>query len=286
MNLWYRKSDLEAAGLKVPTTWAEWQSAAEALSKDGVFGIGVPANKQLYTDQTIYSVMANGGATELYNEDGTVRFDNPETVGAYEFYAGLNKLSPPDSTSWTWGEAEACFVSKSCGMIMQFSVISTYDTQGGGEASDLGIAAIPTKEAGAEHNTIAYANAVMLLSKDEAKREASETFIGWLLEPENYGKFLNMEPGLFMPVTEDGAKAESFWSDPMVEKYKSQIETAIANGKNGKLFGFTSGRTFPSIAAISAQNLIAATVQDIVVSGKDAKTAVADGQARMVEAAK
>jgi multiple sugar transport system ATP-binding protein len=32
------------------------------------------------------------------------------------------------------------------------------------------------------------------------------------LEPANYGRFLNMEPGLFLPVTEDGAKAESFWN--------------------------------------------------------------------------
>jgi len=286
MNLWYRKSDLEKAGLKVPATWEEWEAAAKALSQGGAYGVGVPANKQLYTDQTVYSLMVNGGATEIYNEDGTLRFDNPETVGAFEFYTKLNKLSPPDSTSWTWGEAEACFVSKSCGMIMQFSVISTYDTQGGGEPSDLGVAAIPTEEAGAEANTIAYANAVMLLSKDDAKTKASQEFIAWLLEPENYGKFLNMEPGLFMPVTEDGAKAETFWNDPMVEKYKSQIETVIANSKNGRLFGFTSGRTFPSIAAISAQNLIAETLQDIVVAGTDAKGAVAQGQARMVEASK
>jgi len=286
MNLWYRKSDFEAAGLKVPTTWTEWEAAATALSKDGVYGVGVPANKQLYTDQTIYSLMVNGGATELYNEDGTLRFDNPETVASFDFYTKLNKLSPPDSTSWTWGEAEACFVSKSCGMIMQFSVISTYDTQGGGDAADLGVAPIPHADGQEGNNTIAYANAVMLLSKDEAKRQASETFIAWLLEPENYGKFLNMEPGLFMPVTEDGATAESFWSDPMVQKYKPQIEAVIANGKNGKLFGFTSGRTFPSIAAISAQNLIAGTLQDIVVNGKDAASAVAAGQAAMVEAAK
>ena len=286
MNLWYRKSDFEKAGLKVPTSWSEWEAAGQALSKDGVYGIGVPANKQLYTDQTVYSVMVNGGATELYNADGTLRFDNPETVAAYEYYAKLHKLSPPDSTSWTWGEAEACFVSKSCGMVMQFSVISTYDTQGGGDPADLGVAAIPHRDGLEGHNTIAYANAVMFLSKDEAKRQASQKFISWLLEPENYGKFLNMEPGLFMPVTEDGAKAESFWNDPMVQKYKTQIETIIANGKNGALFGFTSGRTFPSISAISAQNLIAATLQDVVVNGKDAKTAVAEGQARMVEASK
>jgi len=285
MNLWYRKSVLEEAGLNVPATWEEWRAAAEKLSADGVSGMGLPANKQLYTDQTVYSVMTNGGATEIYNEDGTLRFDNPETVAAYEFYNDLLQFSPADSTSWTWGEAEACFSSMSCAMVMQFSVIATYDTQAEGDAADLGVAPIPSKD-GEDHNTIAYANAVMLLSTDDAKMEASKKFVSFLLEPENYGRFLNMEPGLFMPVTADGATAESFWSDPMVEKYREQVETVIDNGQNGRLFGFTSGRTFPSIAAISAQNVIAETLQSIVVSGQSAADAVAAGQARMEEASR
>ncbi|WP_375688273.1 ABC transporter substrate-binding protein [Pseudooceanicola sp. LIPI14-2-Ac024] len=282
MNLWYRPSVLEAAGIEVPTTWEEWKAAAETLTADGAYGMGLPANQQLYTDQTVFSVMANGGASEIYNEDGTLRFDNPETVEAYTFYNDMLQYSPPDAPSWTWGEAEACFASQSCGMIMQFSVISTYDTQAEGDAADLGVAAIPSKDGG-DHNTIAYANAVMLLSQDEEKMEASKTFIRWLLEPENYGRFLNMEPGLFMPVTADGAEAESFWSDPMVEKYKPQIETVIENSQNGMLFGFTSGRVFPAIAAISAQNVLAETLQSIAVKGMDPAEAVTAGQARMTD---
>jgi multiple sugar transport system substrate-binding protein len=280
MNLWYRPSVLEAAGIDVPTTWEEWKAAAETLTADGAYGMGLPANQQLYTDQTVYSVMANGGASEIYNEDGSLRFDNPETVEAYSFYNDMLQFSPPDAPSWTWGEAEACFASRSCGMIMQFTVISTYESQAEGDAADLGVAAIPSKD-GAEHNTIAYANAVMLLSQEEEKMEASKTFVSWLLEPENYGRFLNMEPGLFMPVTADGAEAESFWSDPMVEKYKPQIETVIENSRNGMLFGFTSGRVFPAIAAISAQNVLAETLQSIAVKGMDPAEAVAAGQERM-----
>jgi multiple sugar transport system substrate-binding protein len=283
MHLWYRPSVLEEAGIAVPTTWEEWRAAAEALTKDGQYGMGLPANKQLYTDQTVYSVMLNGGASEIYNEDGTLRFDNPETVAAYEFYNSMMPFSPPDAPSWTWGEAEACFASRACAMIMQFTVISTYDTQAEGDPADLGVAAIPVKTAGDAPGTIAYANAVLFLSQDEAKREASQKFISFLLEPENYGRFLNMEPGLFFPVTADGATAESLWSDPMVQKYKSQIETIIANSANGKLFGFTSGRVFPAIAAISGQNVLAETLQNVVVTGTAPAEAVAAGQARMQE---
>lgn len=126
----------------------------------------------------------------------------------------------------------------------------------------------------------------MFLSKDEARRAASQRFISFLLEPENYGRFLNMEPGLFFPVTADGAKAESLWSDPMVQKYRSQIETIIANSANGKLFGFTSGRVFPAISAISAQNVLAETLQNIVVNGSETAAAVTAGQARMTELSK
>jgi multiple sugar transport system substrate-binding protein len=192
-------------------------------------------------------------------------------------------FSAPDATNWTWGEAEACFASRACGMILQFTVISTYDTQAEGDAADLGVAPIPTADGSAEPGTIAYANAVMILAKDEARRKASERFIRFLLKPENYGRFLNMEPGLFMPVTATGAVAETFWGDPMAQKYRAQIETVIENGAGGRLFGFTSGRVFPGIAAISAQNVLAETLQMIVVGGMSPADAVAAGQARMAE---
>jgi multiple sugar transport system substrate-binding protein len=69
-------------------------------------------------------------------------------------------------------------------------------------------------------------------------------------------------------------------------KYREQIETMIANSQNGKLFGFTGGNVFPSIGAISAQNMIAETLQNIAVSGQTPEEAVAAGQARMEQATK
>ena len=60
----------------------------------------------------------------------------------------------------------------------------------------------------------------------------------------------------------------------------------IDNSKNGKLFGFTTGKVFPSIGAISAQNVIAETLQHIAVDGQSAAEAVKAGQARMSEIAK
>lgn len=283
-SLWYRKSVFEAAGVEVPTTWDEWLAVTEKLTTGDQYGIGLPANKNLYTDQTVYDLMINAGADEIYNPDGSLRFNNPQTVEAYDMYSKLYKFSPPDSPNWAWGEAEACFANRSCASILQFTVITTYDTQAEGDPADLGVAPIPYKEGVENPGTIAYVNAVMILTDDPAKVEAAKKFISFILEPENYGRFLNMEPGLFLPVTEDGAVAESFWNDPLVVKYKEQVEIMVQNSTGGRLFGFTGGNTFPSIAAISAQNLLAQTLQMVVIDGMSPADAVAEGQRLMEEA--
>jgi multiple sugar transport system substrate-binding protein len=285
ISLWYRHSVFDKAGLKPPQTWSDWRKDAEALSKAGMYGAGLPANKHLYTDQTVYTTMVNNGAAELFNADGSLRFDNPKTVEAYAFCRDMFKYSAPDATNWTWGEAEACFDANKCGTVLQFTVISTYNAQGG-DPADLGVAPVPHADAEVASNTISYSNAAMILAKDPVKRQAAEKFIGFLLEPANYGRFLNMEPGLFLPVTEDGAKAPSFWNDPLAVKYKAQIETMVANSQRGMLFGFTKDKVFPSIGAISAENVLAETLQRIVVSGETPAAAVAAGQKTMEKAAK
>ena len=283
-SIWFRNSVFAEAGIEPPQTWDELLVAAETLTTDGQYGIGLPANKQLYTDQVVYDFMVNAGADEIYNEDGTLRFNNPQTVEAYDYYSQLYQFSPPDSPNWTWGEAEACFANRTCAMIPQFTVITTYETQAEGDPADLGVMAIPHSATVEGSSTIAYSNAVMLLTEDAAKQEAAKEFLRFLLAPGNYGRFLNMEPGLFLPVTEAGSSDESFWNDPLAVKYKSQIETMIENAKTGRLFGFTNGNTFPSIAAISAQNLLAQTLQLVVIDGMSAADAVAEGQKMMEEA--
>ncbi len=285
LSLWYRKSDFEAAGIEPPKTWSDLKKAAKALTKDGVYGIGLPGNKQLYTDQTIYSFMVNSGAEEIYNSDGTLRFDNPQTVAAYDVYKELYQYSAPDAANWTWGEAEACFASKGCAMILQFTVISTYDSQAGGDASDLGVIQIPYANGKAHRaGTVSYVNSAMIMTADEAKMEASKKFLSFLMEPGNYGRFINMEPGLFLPITEAGSQDSTYWDDPVVIKYKSQVETMLDNSTRGSLFGFTNGNTFTSISSISAQNLLAQTLQLTLIDGKSAKDAVSEGMEIMTEA--
>ena len=227
--------------------------------------------------------MTNAGADEIYNEDGTLRFNNPQTVAAYDFYSKLYKFSPPDSPNWTWGEAEACFANKTCAMVPQFTVITTYDTQAEGDAADLGVMPIPHSADVDESSTIAYSNAVMLLTDDPAKQEAAKEFLRFLLKPGNYGRFLNMEPGLFLPVTEAGASRRD-----LLERPDGQSSTRARSRR-----WWRTPRTAVSSASPTATPSPASPPSRrrtcwrrrcrMVVNGMPAADAVAEGQKLMEE---
>ncbi|MXX52140.1 MAG: extracellular solute-binding protein [Chloroflexi bacterium] len=281
--VWYNIDYLAEAGIEEPSTWDEWASAVEALTGDGRYGIGVPANRNLYTDQVVYNFMINAGASDIYNDDGSLRFNNEHTVRALDFYAQMSQFSPPDSPSWAWGEAEVCLGSGTCAMVNQFAFLRSYEANGG-DPANLGVMAMPVDAGVDDPGTISYVNAAMILTDDAAKQEAAYEFLRFIFQPDNYGLFLNMEPGLFLPITESGFESETYWSDPLVVKYRDQLETVLDYSRSGRLFGFTGGQTFPSIARISAQNLLSQVGQLVVVDGMGAADAVAEGEYLMMEA--
>lgn len=284
MSLWYRADVLAEAGIAPPTTWEELLQAAEALTGGGRYGIGLPGSRSLYTDQVIYNFMIGAGAQDLFDEDGGIRFDNPDTVRAFEMYQQLYQFAPPDAVSWIWGDAEAAFAAGLVPMIIQFTVITTFDQQTEEPAENLGVVTIPVPAEGGQRGTIYYSNAAMILTEDAARRDGAERFLAYLLEPETYGRFLTMEPGLFLPVTLDGQDAATFWEDPLVVAYRPQVETMIDNSAYGALFGFTTGQVFDEIGPISAQNLLSQAVQQMLVSGLSPAAAVQWGQQEMEDA--
>ena len=284
--LWYRKDMFAAAGItSAPTTWGELVSAAAALTGSGKFGIAVPAGRNLASDQVIYSIMLTSGAGDMFDESCDVTFDTPETIRALELYAELLRFSPPDATSYSWGEPQALFNAGTTAMaIEKGQYLMPFVEESGRPADDLGMVRIPVPETGGHDGTIYYSNAAMVFTSDPAKQAAAHAFLSYLLSTDVYGDFLTAEPGLFLPLTQSGLQAESLWSHPVVAQYREYVEEMLAYSANGALFGFTSGNVCAEITAISQQNLLAQVVQQMATGGMTAAQAAAWGQARMEEA--
>lgn len=284
--LWYRKDLFKNAGLdpeQPPKTWADMLTDAKAMTKDGKFGIGVPASKSLATDQVLYSFMTVNKGSELFDSDGKIAFNTPENVATVDFYKQLAALSPKGIASWMWAEPQDAFNAGTIAMaIEKGQYLSTFESASKRPASDLGCAPIPLAPGGERHS-IYYSNGAMVLTKDPQKRAGAAAFLSFVLEPDHYAEFLLAEPGLFLPLTKDGFTPA--WSQsPTLSKYKSCVDLMIDQSHYGQLPGFNSGTVRPAIGPIMAQNILSQVVQQAVVGGKDAKSAVAWGQQQMQDA--
>ena len=108
----YNKKIFDKYGVAYPKdgwTWDDLLKTAHALTKDGIYGVQLPAN---WTTGFEYWVATAGG--RLISPDGKqfVGFmDSPETIAAVQFYADLynkHKVAPPpaDFNLWRGGNAE------------------------------------------------------------------------------------------------------------------------------------------------------------------------------------
>jgi multiple sugar transport system substrate-binding protein len=281
--LWYRKDLFQAAGItEAPKTWNELRDAATKLTAGDKKGIAVPAGKNLATDQVLYSFLLTGGAGNFFNADGSINFDSPDTVEAITYYQELLKLSPTDAGNYSWGEPQAAFNSGAAAMAVEKGqYLAPFESESGRPASDLGCAPIPTKDAGGEPGSIYYSNAAMVMSNDDAKAAGAEAFLKFILQPENYGTFLNTEPGLFLPLTDDGATAASWTGNEVIQKYQGCVDAMLEQSKTGALFGFTDGQYVDSVGKISGQNILAQVVQRVYANGEAPAAAVKWGAEQM-----
>lgn len=280
--LWYREDILKEAGVSEPQTWDELVAASKKLTSDGRSGIALPAGKNLATDQVIYSFMVAAGAAEMFTDDGQVDVDNPETVAAFELYGELLNYSPQDSGNYAWGEPQAAFNSGAAAMAVEKGqYLAPFEEATGQPSTALGCAPIPTPTAGGDPGSIYYSNGAMVLSEDEAKAEGAGEFLKWLLQPDQYGDFLNAEPGLFLPVTEDGADSELWRSNEVIGTYDKCVDAMLKQSESGELFGFVNGNYIDAIGKISGQNFLAQAVQRMYVNGDSPEQAVAWLQEQM-----
>lgn len=288
--LYYRKSVFEEGGMdpeQAPESWSELLNAIDDLRKSGVVsnGIGVPVSKTLAGDQFTYSLLVTNKAQHLFGESkDEIIFDNARTVETFEFWKKLYDTSPEGSLSWAWVEPQIALVNKQTAFgIILGGFLGHWEEQAKAPVEDLGAGFVPKPKDG-QPGTIYYSNGVMVLTKDKAKREAAKTFITFLYRPEVMGKFLNAQPGLFLPVTEEASQAESYWDDPMTSKYSRIVKLEIEQSKYGELYGFTRDEVNENIGRIAGQYILAQVGQKIVVDGLSPAEAVEWGADLMREA--
>lgn len=226
-NFWYRVDMFEEAGLDPPETWDDVIAAAEALNDPpNRWGIALPTGETLYGDQVMMSLLfANGGKVMASGNELVV--NSPEMVKALEIYRDLAQYTPPDAGNYTWPEAGQAFAQGKAAQLITFNAVLDYDIVEGNVPENLGIVQMPGTP-GKDVATVSYTLCIMFLTEDPVKLEAINTWLAWMMEPENYGEWAaEFEPGLFLPITDAGLESESFFGHEMISPYADQVRTIL-----------------------------------------------------------
>lgn len=127
-SVWYRKDLFEEKGLEIPTTWAEFKAAAEALNDgDAMKGFPIPLDGVQVAAQTLYELMCSKGVFFLDPATGEYIFDQEkdEMIEVIDYLVDLYKTaSPAGSLTWSWGDyRNALAVSGTVAMTLDMGAV-------------------------------------------------------------------------------------------------------------------------------------------------------------------
>jgi multiple sugar transport system substrate-binding protein len=107
----YQKELLEAAGFSsAPSTFAEFQSAADALTRTGApfrYGVGTCARQGPAISNHFCPFLLSSGGSFYDLKTRKIMIDTEESIGALEYYGNLmtkRRVMAPEAVTWEWDE--------------------------------------------------------------------------------------------------------------------------------------------------------------------------------------
>ncbi len=287
--LWYRTDLFQKAGLdpsKPPRTWSALMSTAQTLVSKSVvrFPMGVAGDWALATMQQVYPLMCTTKAEDLFDSKGNVVFDNPNTVRAYDMYMKLFRMSPPGSETWQWDQPLNALIAGEIAMVIEKGqYIEQWDLRTNQAPELLGAGPVPIPDSGGQHATATWDNGILLLNASPQGRVGFDAFLDYLYKPETMAMLLGVGPGLFLPVTQESARAKGLHDNSTINRHFAAYSVEIQESRFGRQLGFTKQPYNKNIGRITGQNLLAWVVQQMIHQGLSPEAAVKAGQQKILE---
>ena len=202
--LYYNADILAAAGVEVPTTWAELQAACEAIKAYDaeVYPWGIDMTTDEGQACFAYYAWTNGGG--FVDAEGNWTLNSAENVEAVKFStglvaAGLTNTAPATESRY---DLQELFAAGKLAMMIGPNQISTY-VASSENPINFGVASIPANE-GKATSSVGVMDRFMCFDNGytEAELAAVKTFIDTFYDDEPYAEWVMMED--FLPATTTG----------------------------------------------------------------------------------
>ena len=202
--LYYNADILAAAGVEVPTTWAELKAACEAIKAydANIYPWGVDMTTDEGQACFAYYAWTNGGG--FVDASGNWTLNSAENVEAANYIldlvaSGLTNTSPATETRY---DLQEMFAAGKLAMMIGPNQISSY-VAGTENPINFGIASIPANE-GKATSSVGVMDRFMCFDNkySDAEMEAIKKFFDFFYEDKRYSDWVIMED--FLPATSAG----------------------------------------------------------------------------------
>ncbi len=274
-----RSDWLVEAGLLPPTTWEEWLKACQAMTRDtngdgrvDRYGFGLYGRDPL--GQTWVGMAAqNGGG--LFGEDGSITVDAPENIAALQWFCDLylkHRVTPSGTKSATWLDANAYYKRGLVGsLITNGYIINELRKEAPEVLANSKYVPMPAPRPGGDSRSYLGGSHLMLF-RDAPHADRAAEFIKFLLEGENYLRFLKASSGGALPVLRDVSQDAFFQDDPNLRTLVGQISGAVRHAHRGP--------PNPAVGAAEGEGVFGAVVQEVLSGRKTAGEALRDARRR------
>jgi len=271
-----RKDLLDAAGVKVPSTWDEFRTAAKAVTspKDGIYGAGIGygranSDAEWLTRSTIWSF---GGA--LFGKDSkSVTVNGDATKQALQFVADMflkDQSTPPGSVNWDDSGNNKAYLAGQAAMVFNTGSILNVMRN---ERQDLLVKTVLIPiPAGPKGRFVAGICNTLGIFKDSKNPDLAEKFIAYMMEPAWYRTWIETSAPLTTPVYTELEK-DAIWKDP----YNKAFIDSVA----GFRFLGYSGEYTPVAGEVYNSRIVNDAMQRILVDKWSVDRAVAELDTRI-----
>jgi ABC-type glycerol-3-phosphate transport system substrate-binding protein len=219
---------------RTPTTWDEWVRVCAAMTRDtdgdgaiDRWGFGMYGNDHFGQSWIPFAAQNGGG---LFAADGSITVATPENVAALAWYGDLyrkHRVTPPGTKSATWIDANLYYKRGLVGsLITNAYLLKELRADAPEVLAASRFYPIPVPRAGVRSRSYLGGSHLMVF-RDAPHVDAARRFVRFLLDRDNYLRFLKSVEGGALPVFRDVASDPFFSDDPNLSVLIDQIAGAV-----------------------------------------------------------
>lgn len=238
-GMMYNKSIFADNGIEVPTTWAEFTKACDALKAKGVTPLGIGGKdsaglNMLAIVQSLYPTAADKEALAKGLYDGSVKLNDGKQLEVMQKLSTLYGYAQPNFAGVNYATMTSDFAKGKYAMMSDGTWNTATLTEAIGDSFEFGYFPLPASDNAADNKNLGGKVELSLAVPANTKNKAAA--LAWLdtfSQKENYQAFLDKAG--FAPA-EQGIEAGTFYKDvaPYMENFEAAWDTIwIPNQKAG-----------------------------------------------------